>query len=64
MRVECSSPTREFTIDRKGVVEMVRYIETLPGKLHAYTDGWDDGRNGKRATVKVWSEWDEERPHD
>ena len=62
MRVECSSPTREFTIDRQGVVAMVRYIETLPGKLHAYTDGWYDGRNGKRATVKVWSEWDEERP--
>jgi carotenoid cleavage dioxygenase-like enzyme len=62
MRVQCSSPTREFVIDRQGVVEMVRYIETLPGILHACTNGWNDGRNGKSVTVKVWSEWDEERP--
>jgi hypothetical protein len=62
MKVQCSSKMREFTIDRKGVVEMARYIETLPGILRAYADGWNDGRNGKRATVKVWAEWDEERP--
>ena len=62
MKVACSSPMREFTLDRKGVAQLAEHVLTLPGKLRVTSDSWDDGRNGGSCDVKVWSQWDEERP--
>lgn len=58
MKVACSSPMREFTLDRKGIVELAEYVLTLPGQLRV-TSAWFSGNS---CAVKVWSQWDEERP--
>ena len=62
MKVVCSSPMREFELDRKGIAQLAEHVLTLPGKLRVTSDYRDDGCNGKRCKVKVYSEWDEERP--
>ncbi len=62
MKVVCSSSMCEFTLDRKGIVELAEYVLTLPGQLRVTSADWDNGRNGNSCAVNVWSQWDEERP--